>query len=214
MTLTDQSATDSQGEASGRGTRLPRKARRAQLLGAARDIFVAQGYHSAAMDDIAERAGVSKPILYQHFPSKLDLYLALLERSSELLLAAVQDALLTTTDNKARVTATIQAYFDFVDNESGGFRLLFENDLSNESAVRERLDRVNGQCAALIAEVIAEDTGLSDDESLLIAAGLTGLAQTSARHWLREGGPLPKDAAAHIMAGLSWRGISGFPLTT
>lgn len=194
--------------------RLSREQRRDEVLAAAHEVFVAQGFHAAAMDEIAVRAGVSKPILYQHFPGKLDLYLALLERSSELLLAAVQDALLSTTDNKSRVTATIQAYFDFVDNEHGGFRLLFENDLGNESAVRERLDRVNGQCAALIAEVIAEDTGLSDDESLLIAAGLTGLAQTSARHWLREGRPIPKDAAAAIMAGLSWRGISGFPLTS
>ncbi len=70
-----------------RGTRLPRRARRNQLLGAAQEVFVAQGYHSAAMDDIAERAGVSKPVLYQHFPGKLDLYLALLDQHCESLLA-------------------------------------------------------------------------------------------------------------------------------
>ena len=58
--------------------RLSRSARRAQLLDAARDVFAAQGYHAAAMDDIAERAGVSKPVLYQHFPGKLELYQALL----------------------------------------------------------------------------------------------------------------------------------------
>ena len=63
----------------GRPTRLPRPARRKQLLEAAQEVFVAQGYHAAAMDDIAERAGVSKPVLYQHFPGKLDLYLALLD---------------------------------------------------------------------------------------------------------------------------------------
>lgn len=193
--------------------RLPRHERRSQVLAAAQEVFVAVGYHSAAMDDIADRAGVSKPILYQHFPSKLDLYLALLDQSSDQLLAAVEFALVSTHDNKSRVSATIQAYFDFVDDEAGGFRLLFENDLTNESAVRQRLDSVNGKCAALIAEVIAEDTGLSDDESLLLASGLTGLAQTSARHWLREGGSVPKETASRIMAGLSWRGISGFPLT-
>jgi AcrR family transcriptional regulator len=65
-------------EARPRGTRLPRRARRNQLLGAAQEVFVAQGYHAAAMDDIADRAGVSKPVLYQHFPGKLELYLALL----------------------------------------------------------------------------------------------------------------------------------------
>ena len=65
--------------AAGRPTRLPRSARRKQLLEAAQEVFVAQGYHAAAMDDIAERAGVSKPVLYQHFPGKLELYLALLD---------------------------------------------------------------------------------------------------------------------------------------
>ena len=72
-------------EAPVRGQRLPRPARRAQLLEAAQAAFVESGYYAAAMDDIAERAGVSKPVLYQHFPSKLELYLALLDdRASEL----------------------------------------------------------------------------------------------------------------------------------
>ena len=56
-------------------------------------MFVAQGYHAAAMDDIAERAGVSKPVLYQHFPGKLDLYLALLDAGADALVAAVSRAL-------------------------------------------------------------------------------------------------------------------------
>ena len=63
-----------------RTSRLPRGARRLQLLRAAQEVFVAQGFHAAAMDDIADRAGVSKPVLYQHFPGKRELYLALLEQ--------------------------------------------------------------------------------------------------------------------------------------
>src|SRR5205814_3901574 len=97
-----------------RGTRLPRRARRNQLLGAAQEVFVAQGYHAAAMDDIADAAGVSKPVLYQHFPGKLDLYLALLDQHAEVMVAAVRTALDSTTDNKLRVAATIEAYFRFV----------------------------------------------------------------------------------------------------
>ena len=73
-----------------RGGRLPRKARRAQLLDSALEVFVAQGYHAAAMDDIAERAGVSKPVLYQHFPGKMELYLALLEQSSDRIIDATR----------------------------------------------------------------------------------------------------------------------------
>src|SRR6202789_3846230 len=91
-----------------RGARLPRQARRRQLLGAAQEVFVAQGYHAAAMDEIAERAGVSKPVLYQHFPGKLDLYLALLDESVEALTDTIRNALASTADNKQRVSATFQ----------------------------------------------------------------------------------------------------------
>ncbi len=77
-------------DAARRSGRLPRLARRRQLLDAAQQVFVAQGYHAAAMDDIADRAGVSKPVLYQHFPGKRDLYLALLDETAESLVEAVR----------------------------------------------------------------------------------------------------------------------------
>ena len=102
-----------------RGTRLPRQARRRQLLEAALEVFVARGYHAAAMDEIAERAGVSKPVLYQHFPGKQELYLALLDESVEALIETVRAALRSTTDNRQRVTATFRAYFEFVGPGAG-----------------------------------------------------------------------------------------------
>ena len=130
-----------------RSARLPRSARRQQLLGAAQEVFVAQGYHAAAMDDIADAAGVSKPVLYQHFPGKLELYLALLDQHAEAMVAAVRVALDSTTDNKLRVAATIEAYFRFVDEDGGAFRLVFESDLVNQPEVRERVDGVTVACA-------------------------------------------------------------------
>jgi AcrR family transcriptional regulator len=205
--------TRADGGAAVRGQRLPRTQRRAQLLAAAREVFVSQGYHAAAMDDIADRAGVSKPVLYQHFPSKLDLYLALLDAGVEALVAAVRHALDSTQDNKLRMTATIAAYLEFVDDSDGAFRLVFESDLMNEAAVRERVDRADDACAHLVSRVIAADTGLTEAEAMLLASGLTGLAQTAARHWLRSGGEVPKDLAARLVGGLGWRGISGFPLS-
>src|SRR5580692_9100314 len=123
-----------------RGNRLPRHERRRQLLDAALELFVTRGYHAAAMDEIAERAGISKPVLYQHFPSKLELYLALLDESVDALIDTVRQALGSTTENKQRVAATFGAYFGFVANQGGAYRLVFESDLSNEPAVRERLD--------------------------------------------------------------------------
>ena len=189
-----------------------RKARRARLLHSALEVFVAQGYHSAAMDDIAERAGVSKPVLYQHFPGKLDLYLALLEQSSDRIIDATKGALASTSDNKLRVIATMQVFYDYVANAQGAFRLVFESDLTNEPAVRAQVDRVTSVCADEITHVISEDTGLSPEASRLLAVSLVGMAQVSARYWLAEGGEIDQsDAAWPAVAGLAWRGISRFP---
>lgn len=198
---------------SARAVRLPRKKRREQLLNAAQDLFVSEGYHAAAMDAIAERAGVSKPVLYQHFPSKLELYLALLDRSSDALVRAVAEALGSTRVNRVRVDATVRAYFEFVDHEAGAFRLIFESDVVNEPPVRERVDATNDKCAGLVAAVIAEDTGLDDESAMILASGLIGAAHTSARRWLRKDRTTPMEDAAGILSNLVWRGISGFPRT-
>ncbi|MEU3573709.1 TetR/AcrR family transcriptional regulator [Kitasatospora sp. NPDC036755] len=195
-----------------RGARLPRSARREQLLGAAQEVFVAQGYHSAAMDDIADRAGVSKPVLYQHFPGKLELYLALLDKHCDALVESTREALSATTDNKQRVANTMEAYFNYVSSESGAFRLVFESDLTNEPAVRERVERASEASATLVSKVIQEDTDLPEAESKLLAAGVCGLAQITARYWLSQGLEIPRDEAVRLVASLSWRGLKGFPM--
>ncbi len=204
-------------DAAPRGTRLPRPARRRQLLHAALEVFVANGYHAAAMDDIAERAGVSKPVLYQHFPSKLELYLALLDQHAESLVVRVREALASTTDNRLRVAASVAAYFDFVDGEGpdeGAFRLVFESDLRNDPAVRERVERMTQGCVDAIAETIAHDTGSRAEEAQLLSVGLSGLMEVSARWWLTSPDRIPKDRAVELLMGLAWRGISGSPRTT
>jgi AcrR family transcriptional regulator len=189
-------------------------ARRRQLLDAAMEVFVARGYHAAAMDEIAERAGVSKPVLYQHFPGKQDLYLALLDESIEALVEAVRHALVSTNDNRQRVNATFAAYFEYVAEHRGTFRLVFESDLTSEPAVRERIDQVDRECADMISHVIKEDAGLADDEAHLLSISLVGMAQVSARYWLSTLGSIPRDAAEQLVARLAWRGISGWPRTT
>lgn len=197
----------------GRPGRLPRGERRAILLDAAREAFVTMGYHAAGMDTIADIAGVSKPVLYQHFPSKLELYLAVLEESSDALIEAVRAALGSTNINAKRVQASIEAYFAFVAEESGAFRLIFESDLTNVPEVASRVAHTNEACAEMICAVIIEDTGLAVQEAMLLAAGLTGMAQTAARHWLNSATEVPQSDAARELSWLAWRGISGFPLT-
>lgn len=194
-----------------RGIRLPRPERRAQLLEAAQQVFVENGYHAAGMDEIAERAGVSKPVLYQHFPGKMDLYLALLDQANEQMMYAVKAALSSTEDNKQRVIATMEAYFEFVSREKSPYRLVFESDLINDSRVSGRVQETEKHTSETLARLIWQDTGLSDDRALLVARGVTGMAQTSARFWLAQGRAIPLGEAARLVAALAWRGIGAFP---
>lgn len=196
-----------------RSGRMPRSERRAHLLAAAQEVFVDMGYHGAAMDAIAERAGVSKPVLYQHFPSKKELYLALLDQHCDAVVLLISDALASTSDNKQRVAAAISAYFEFFDQEGAPFRLVFESDLTGEPEVRSRIDRVGADCAEAIADVIAVDAGLGADEALLLAHALTGAAMNSARHWIAADRHPSRADAAQLVNRLLWRGLGGLPRT-
>ena len=107
----------------------------------------------------------------------------------------------------------MHAFYDYVADAEGAFRLVFESDLTNEPAVRARVDRVTTECAKLIAHVIADDTGLPEEQSQLLAVSLVGMGQVSARFWLQERGTIDQDAAAALVSGLAWRGIGGYPRT-
>jgi AcrR family transcriptional regulator len=194
-----------------KSARLPRDERRAQLLVAALEVFTVAGYHSAAMDEIADRANVSKPVLYQHFPSKLELYLAVLDMHIDSLVFAIQKAIASNRENSSRVAATVETYCGFIDSEGEAFRLLFESDMSLEPQVRERLNRMTYDCAAAVSAVISIDTGLGKEESMMLAVGIIGTVQTSARHWLDRDGKIDRQRATELVMNLIWRGISGFP---
>jgi AcrR family transcriptional regulator len=197
-----------------RSVRLPRDERRAQLLAAAQEVFVANGYHGAAMDEIAETAHVSKPVLYQHFPSKRELYMALLDSHLEALTELMLGAMNSTTDNKERVQAVMRAYFRFIDSDDQAHRLVFESDLINDADVSSRLETFNKTFAEAIARIIAEDTKLPLLEAQLLGRGLAGMAQVSARYWLETDGNLDLDVASDLIYRLAWRGISRFPKET
>ena len=196
-----------------KGARLPRTARRAQLLAAAGEVFAANGYHAAAMDEIAERAGVSKPVLYQHFPGKLELYLALLQTHTDELINGVTGALESTSDNKLRVQAAVGAYFDFVDSEGEAFRLVFQSDIRGEPAVHETIERATKACVDAITATITADAGLDEERARLLAVGLVGASQVAAQSWLASNRPIEKSEAVKLISTLAWRGIGGgYPL--
>ena len=196
-----------------RGNRLPRDERRGQLLIAASEIFVDRGSHAAGMDEIAERAGVSKPVLYQHFSSKLEMYLAVLQRHVDNLVSGVRQALRTTTDNRQRLRAAVQAFFEFVEHDSQGYRLIFENDYVTEPQVAAQVKVATESCTDAVFDLISRDSGLEAHRARMIAVGLVSTSVDCARYWLDNDRPISKDAAVEGTVQFAWGGLSHVPLT-
>ncbi|MFN8229082.1 MAG: TetR/AcrR family transcriptional regulator [Mycobacterium sp.] len=194
-----------------RGNRLPRDERRGQLLGSASQVFVDRGYHAASMDEIADRAGVSKPVLYQHFSSKLELYLAVLAQHVDNLVSGVRQALRTTTDNRQRVRAAVAAFFDFIEHDGQGYRLIFENDYVTEPSVSAQVKVATEACTDAVFDLISHDSALDPHRARMIAVGLVSISVDSARYWLDNDRPLGKDEAVEGTVQFIWGGLSHVP---
>jgi hypothetical protein len=98
-----------------------------------------------------------------------------------------------------------------MESEGQAYRLVFESDLGNEGAVRERLERGQRECAEMIIQMVRQDAGLDDAEAHLVSVGMVGLAQVTARYWLSTREHIPREAAEQLVSRLAWRGISGWP---
>jgi AcrR family transcriptional regulator len=183
--------------------------RRTQLLEVAGGLFADLGYHGLSMEQLADAAGVSKPVLYQHFASKRDLYLALVHETVAEMQAQVRKALDGTTDNRARVHGAIAAYVDFIGDRR--FPLLYgPGGPAEDDEVRTVLADANSDLTEAVGTLIAEDAGLDRASALLLSAALRGLALDGARWWA-EHGAVDRAEAVRLLSRLAWRGIGGFP---
>jgi len=192
----------------GRPARLPREARRRQLLETALTVFSSNGYHGASMDDIADAAQVSKPVLYQHFPGKRELYLALVDHYLRELSAELVDALRGSEVNRERVESMLDVYFGFVETRPEAHRLIFESDLLADPEVAERFEAFHLAVAEAIAGVLGPNAGLSHPHAVLVSRSLTGMAQTAAVHWSRNPETGGRAEAQRQIFRLAWGGIS------
>jgi AcrR family transcriptional regulator len=183
--------------------------RRAQLLDVARRVFGSSGY-SASMDSVAREAGVTKPILYDHFPSKRHLYLALLDADLAALHGRVSAALASPIGNRERIRASFQAYFDFVDEHAGGFRLLMQESVGSELEFRERVQAVRSRILAEVAALIVRESKgkLGRGHADTVALALVGMVETVARR-TPAGSPARRRDAVDTLVRLAWRGITG-----
>ena len=163
------------------------------------------------MDDIAERAGVTKPLLYQHFSSKRALYLELVDSIAQDLLTAIRRAVISAEGPRQQVELGFAAYFKLVVSNEAEFRLLYGRDHADDLELGRALRTVEDAIAEAIDPLI--DAGLDDDHRRLLAYGIVGMAEGASRHFMANR-PVTDDEAdeeaqrlAGRMADLAWAGL-------
>ena len=188
-------------------TRLPAAARREQLLDVAHEVFARQGFHGTAMNDVADAAGVTKPVLYQHFRSKRQLYLALLDAVGTALLSAIEKATAEAGSPRAQVERGFLAYFRWVEQDRDAFVLLFGSGARRDEEFAEAVRRFESAIADAIAPLIQAD--IDPEHQRLLAYGLVGLAESTSRRLVRHGEPFDPERVAMQVAELAWAGLRG-----
>lgn len=190
--------------------RLPAAERRRQLLTAAVDVFADHGFSGASMNDVAEAAGVTKPVLYQHFASKKALYGELVEDLGRHLERAIVVAVDEAGGPRQQVEAGFRAYFRWATSQGSAFQVLFAGHNRLDRELAAAIENVESMMAERVASLIVVE-GLSDDARHVLAYGVIGLAESTSRHWLGLGlGPgLDADAFAETVAQLAWSGLRG-----
>lgn len=199
---------DAAGSQPVRGSRLPAAERRRQLLDTALAVFSDRSFHQVSMEEVAEAAGVTKPVLYQHFRSKRSLYLELIDDVAGTLQEAINKAAAGASGPHQQVEAGFGAYFAFVDRNDAAFRLLFGGGERRDLDVYRAVVRVEEAIAETVASMIAAD--IDADHRRLLAHGVVGMAEATSRHWLAS--PMRRPSAqvlARRVAGLAWAGLRG-----
>lgn len=195
--------------------RLPGEERRAQLIEVSQPLFAEHGYHHISMDDIAFAAQVTKPVLYKHFPSKYDLYLAVIADRAQALVASARFELRATAKEAdsgfATVKAVINSYIHFVQDCGNNATILLESDVSKDPYIREQLSAPHVDIAQEIVENVPALSRLTPDDALAIAMTVTSIARSTALGLLRSTDKLAlfDEEASSLLARFTWHGISG-----
>ena len=157
------------------------------------------------MNDVAEEAGVTKPVLYQHFASKRELYLELLADVGQRLLHAIQKATSEAGGPREQVEYGFRAYFRWVHDHHHEFTLLFGSGARRDEEFAVEVRRVEEAVAEAIATLIQAD--VSREHRELLAYGLVGLSEGTSRRLIARGGDFDPDVLAAQVADLAWGGL-------
>lgn len=185
--------------------RLSATARREQILDVALEVFGRAGFHGASMNDVADAAGVTKPVLYQHFDSKRELYRALLEEVGSRLLSAIAKATADAPDGRSQTQRGFQAYFRWVAEDHDEFKLLYGGGTRRDEEFRKAIRHVTAEAAEAIAPLIAVD--IDPEHRRTIAHALVGLAEGASRRLVERGENFDPDEVARQVSDLAWAGL-------
>lgn len=196
--------------------RLSADLRRQQLLEVALKLFASRGFNATTMDDIAEAAGVTKPLLYQHFDSKRALYLELVDSVAQSLLEAIGKAVAEAGGPRQQVEGGFAAYFHLVVTRADAFNLLFGSDVPNDPELSRAVRDVESTIAEAIDSLI--DAGLEEDHRRMLAHAVVGMAEAASRYFLTTravgegrsagaGGSGESAKLAARLADLAWAGL-------
>lgn len=190
--------------------RLTADERRRQLRAVALRLFATRSYETTTMEDIAAAAGVTKPILYQHFSSKRALYVELVDAVADDLLGAIGEATSAATGPRQQVEEGFAAYFQMVERHETAFRLLYRLGRPTHPELGDALRRVEDAIAEAIDPLI--DAGLEREHRRLLADAMVSIAEGASRRWLgtrTEPAGTGDEAGAGGGAGAERRGAGG-----
>ncbi|MGH9044604.1 MAG: TetR/AcrR family transcriptional regulator [Acidimicrobiales bacterium] len=186
--------------------------RRAQLIAAAQRLFALRGYESTTMEEIASAAGVTKPLLYQHFTSKRTLYLEIVEQICQEVLTALRPS---GSGARGRIYSAFTSYFELLASHEDAFQILFSSHMPADSEVGDALRQMESSIISAIAGRMPES--LPADQRRLLAHALVGMGEGGSRFWMERrgdlaGSPAPRakselHSIAQRLAGLAWEGL-------
>ncbi|QCQ90142.1 TetR/AcrR family transcriptional regulator [Rhodococcus sp. SGAir0479] len=181
--------------------------RREQLIEIGRTVFAERGYEAASIEEIAARAQVSKPVVYEHFGGKEGLYAVVVDREMSKLLEMITSSL-TQNRSRIRVERVALALLTYVEERTDGFRILVRD--SPVAAAEGTYSSLLNEAVRQVGHILAGDfarRGLDPELAPLYAQALVGMVATTATWWLDERTPSKEVVAAHLV-NLCWNGLT------
>lgn len=185
--------------------------RRQQLLDVGRALFADKGFEATSVEEIATRADVSKPVVYEHFGGKEGLYAVVVDREVSALLGAIMRALVDDPprDPRRLLERAVLALLDYVESSTDGFRILVRDSPVTQATgtFASLIGDVATQVEHLLSDQFARG-GLDPEDAPMYAQMLVGMVAMTGQWWLGSHRPSKADVAAHVV-NLAWNGLSG-----